>query len=375
MPTGAISKECWTVLKSGYCHSDRTEADSRVNVNDLVEQLHSVTVLGAGSWGTALAVTMAHTGHDVTLWVRNPDFAKLIDRERRNRKYLPNITFPNAVRVTSSLETAATSARVWVFATPTQAMRSVAEGVAAFVSSETLAVSVSKGIENHSLLTTTGILSEALPELRQGATGVLYGPSHAEEVAVGVPTAVVAASADEGIAKTIQSVFSAPTLRVYINLDVVGVQIAGSVKNIMAIAAGISDGVGYGDNTKAGIVTRGIAEISRLGLAMGANETTFAGLAGIGDLVVTCMSKHSRNRYLGEQIGKGRSLAEIESDMQMIAEGVRTTQSVRELASTLSVEMPITEAVYKILFEDLKPEEAVYELMTRSTKFERSRIE
>jgi glycerol-3-phosphate dehydrogenase (NAD(P)+) len=339
-------------------------------VNESLDQLHSVTVLGAGSWGTALAVTMAHTGHDVTLWARNPDFARLIDRERRNRRYLPNITFPNAVRVTSSLEEAAVGSRVWVFATPTQAMRGVAEKVARFATRETIAVSVSKGIENGTLLTTTGILSEVLVGLNEGSTGVLYGPSHAEEVAIGVPTAVVAASTSEPVARTIQSVFSAPTLRVYINLDVVGVEIAGSVKNIMAIAAGISDGVGHGDNTKAGIVTRGIAEISRLGLAMGAQDSTFAGLAGIGDLVVTCMSKHSRNRYLGEQIGKGRSLAEIEADMQMVAEGVRTTQSVMELANRLSVEMPITEAVHKILFDNMKPEEAVYELMTRSAKFE-----
>ena len=186
-----------------------------------------------------------------------------------------------------------------------------------------------------------------------------------------MPTAVVASSPREDIATTIQTVFIAPTLRVYVNLDLIGVEIAGSVKNIMAIAAGISDGVGHGDNTKAGIVTRGIAEISRLGLALGAKESTFAGLAGIGDLVVTCMSKHSRNRYLGEQIGKGRSLAEIESEMQMIAEGVRTTKSVMELASRVDVEMPITESVYKILFEDMRPEEAVNELMTRSAKFER----
>ncbi len=341
-------------------------------MNDSVEQLHSVTVFGAGSWGSALAVSMAHTGHDVTLWARDPDFARLIDRERRNRRYLPNVTFPSAVRVTSSLEVASGSSAVWIFATPTQVMRSVAERVASFVGPDTIAVSVSKGIENQTLLTTTGILEEVLPRLSEGSTGVLYGPSHAEEVAVGVPTAVVAASASEEVAKTIQSVCCSPNLRVYINLDVVGVQIAGSVKNIMAIAAGISDGVGYGDNTKAGIVTRGIAEITRLGLAMGAKESTFAGLAGIGDLVVTCMSKHSRNRYLGEQIGKGRSLADVESSMEMIAEGVRTTQSVMELASRLSVEMPITEAVFKILFEDMKPEEAVYKLMTRSTKFESS---
>jgi glycerol-3-phosphate dehydrogenase (NAD(P)+) len=339
-------------------------------VTETTDELHSVTVFGAGSWGTALAVTMAHTGHDVTLWARDPEFARLLERERRNRKYLPNTTFPNAIEVTSSLEQASLSSRFWIFATPAQAMRKVAERVADFASGETIAVSVAKGIENGSLLTTTGVLEQTLINLREGATGVLYGPSHAEEVAIGIPTAVVAASVREDTARLMQSVFSAPTLRVYVNLDVIGVEIAGSVKNIMAIAAGISDGVGYGDNTKAGIVTRGIAEISRLGTAMGAEESTFAGLAGIGDLVVTCMSAHSRNRYLGEQIGKGRPLADIESEMEMVAEGVSTTRSVMELSSRLTVEMPITEAVYKILFENKKPEEAVYELMTRSAKFE-----
>ena len=339
-------------------------------MSDTGDRFHRVTVLGAGSWGTALSVSMAHTGHDVVLWARNTDFARMIERERRNRKYLPNITFPNSVRVTSSLEDAANHGSIWVFATPAQAMRAVAEKVAPLVTSDTVAISVSKGIENGTLLTTTGVLNQVLEGLEDDATGVLYGPSHAEEVAIGVPTAVVAASAREDVAYTIQSVFNAPNLRVYRNLDVIGVETAGSVKNVIAIAAGISDGVGYGDNTKAGIVTRGIAEMARLGLAMGAKETTFAGLAGIGDLVVTCMSKHSRNRYLGEQIGRGRSLEEVESRMEMVAEGVRTTQSATDLADRHSVEMPITEAVYKILFDKMKPEEAVYELMTRTAKDE-----
>lgn len=249
-------------------------------------------------------------------------------------------------------------------------MRSVAEQVAACSEKARVAVSVSKGIENGTLRTTTEILSEVLTDLPKHAVGVLYGPSHAEEVAIGIPTAVVAAAHEEETARAIQRVFFSHTLRVYVNLDLVGVEIAGSVKNVMAIAAGISDGVGYGDNTKAAIVTRGIAEITRLGVAMGAQETTFAGLAGIGDLVVTCMSKHSRNRFLGEEIGRGRSLADIESHMSMIAEGVRTTESVMALAEQYGVEMPITEAVHKILFEGIQPEEAVYELMTRSAKHE-----
>ncbi|MGA7305537.1 MAG: NAD(P)H-dependent glycerol-3-phosphate dehydrogenase, partial [Rhodothermales bacterium] len=301
---------------------------------------------------------------------RNPDFAHILERERRNRRYLPGTTFPNSIRVTSSLPDAVRDASVWVFATPTQAMRSVAEQVAACSAKASVAVSVAKGIENRTLRTTTQILSEVLTDLPREAVGVLYGPSHAEEVAVGVPTAVVASAKEEDVARIIQRVFFSQTLRVYVNLDLIGVEIAGSVKNVMAIAAGISDGVGYGDNTKAAIVTRGIAEITRLGMAIGAQESTFAGLAGIGDLVVTCMSKHSRNRFLGEEIGRGRNLSDIESHMNMVAEGVRTTESVMALAMKYGVEMPITEAVHKILFEGKQPEEAVYDLMTRSAKHE-----
>jgi glycerol-3-phosphate dehydrogenase (NAD(P)+) len=338
--------------------------------NGKTEPLGRVAILGAGSWGTALAVSVAHTGHEVTLWARNPDFAHILERERRNRRYLPGTTFPNSIRVTSSLPDAVRDASVWVFATPTQAMRSVAEQVAACSAKASVAVSVAKGIENRTLRTTTQILSEVLTDLPREAVGVLYGPSHAEEVAVGVPTAVVASAKEEDVARIIQRVFFSQTLRVYVNLDLIGVEIAGSVKNVMAIAAGISDGVGYGDNTKAAIVTRGIAEITRLGMAIGAQESTFAGLAGIGDLVVTCMSKHSRNRFLGEEIGRGRNLSDIESHMNMVAEGVRTTESVMALAMKYGVEMPITEAVHKILFEGKQPEEAVYDLMTRSAKHE-----
>lgn len=338
--------------------------------NGIKEPLGRIAILGAGSWGTALAVSVAHSGHQVTLWARNPDIAHTLQRERRNRRYLPNATFPNSILVTSSLDDAVRDATIWVFATPTQAMRSVAEQVAACSQKATLAVSVSKGIENRTLKRTTEIMSEVLTDLPHGAVGVLYGPSHAEEVAIGVPTAVVAAAEEETYARLIQRVFFSQNLRVYVNLDLVGVEIAGSVKNVMAIAAGISDGVGYGDNTKAAIVTRGIAEMTRLGVAIGAQESTFAGLAGIGDLVVTCMSKHSRNRFLGEQIGKGRSLSDIESHMNMVAEGVRTTESVMALAGRHGVEMPITEAVHEILFEGKQPEEAVYELMTRTAKHE-----
>jgi glycerol-3-phosphate dehydrogenase (NAD(P)+) len=214
------------------------------------------------------------------------------------------------------------------------------------------------------------VLNDVLTGVPSSHIGVLYGPSHAEEVAEGKPTTIVAAAPSMDVAERIQSVFMTDRLRVYVNTDVVGVEIGGSVKNVLAIAAGICDGVGYGDNAKAAIITRGIAEIRRLGLAMGARASTFAGLAGIGDLVVTCTSAHSRNRFLGEQIGKGKTLEEIESTMSMVAEGVRTTESVRDLARHHRIEMPITEAVYAILFDHKNPDEAVNELMTRSAKRE-----
>lgn len=313
---------------------------------------------------------MAETGHNVTLWARDPEFATRLQKERRNHRYLPKARFPESLQITASIDEAASASSFWVFATPTHAMRAVANGIASMGTADHIAVSVSKGIENDTLLRTSQILGEVLTTVPSEAIGVLYGPSHAEEVSIGIPTTVVASSHKEETARAIQTVFMSPTLRVYVNLDLIGVEIAGSVKNIMAVAAGISDGLGHGDNTKAAIVTRGIAEIMRLGLALGAKQSTFAGLAGIGDLVVTCMSKYSRNRYLGEQIGAGRTLAEVEAEMQMVAEGVRTTKSVFKLASKLRVEMPITESVYKILFEGKRPEEAGYDLMTRSAKFE-----
>jgi glycerol-3-phosphate dehydrogenase (NAD(P)+) len=209
-----------------------------------------------------------------------------------------------------------------------------------------------------------------LPEVPEGRIGVLYGPSHAEEVAEGRPTTVVAAAPDEPVAERIQDAFMTSGLRVYVNTDVIGVEIGGSAKNVLAIAAGISDGVGYGDNAKAALITRGLAEIRRLGLAMGARPRTFAGLAGIGDLVVTCMSEHSRNRHLGEQIGRGKTLDEVLDEMDMVAEGVRTTQSIHELAQRYDIEMPITEAVHSVLFEGERPRDMVRTLMTRSAKRE-----
>lgn len=332
--------------------------------------MKQIAVLGAGSWGTALAISLAGSGHPVTLWARRPEAAEAMCRERHNPTYLPGADIPEAVAITSDLEAAAQGREIWVFATPSQAVRETAGRIAHLASEHVIAVSVAKGIENGTLQTMSQVLHEVLSAVPQAHIGVLYGPSHAEEVVEGKPTTVVAAAYSGDVAHVIQETFMSSRLRVYRNYDVIGVEIAGSVKNVMAIAAGLSDGLGYGDNTKAAIVTRGLAEMKRLGLAMGAESSTFAGLAGIGDLVVTAMSRFSRNRYLGEQIGRGKSLAQVESEMTMVAEGVRTTQSVYELARKYHIEMPITEAVHAILFEGKQPQIAVDELMTRAAKRE-----
>lgn len=329
-----------------------------------------VAVIGAGSWGTALTIGLVQNGHDVTLWTRRPEVAAFIKKERSNPTYLPEAVIPESVVVTSNLEEAVQNRETWVFAVPSQAIRSVAGPIVSLADEELIVVSVAKGIEKKTLLTTTQVLREVLTPVPAAHIGVLYGPSHAEEVAEGIPTTVVAAAYSSDVAHRIQDCFNSSRFRVYLNYDLIGVEIAGSVKNIMAIAAGIGDGLGYGDNTKAAIITRGLAEIKRLGLAMGAASTTFEGLAGIGDLVVTSMSRFSRNRYLGEQIGKGRSLEAVQREMTMIAEGVSTTESVYALSQRYHIEMPITEAVYSILFENKKPQVAVDELMTRTTKRE-----
>jgi glycerol-3-phosphate dehydrogenase (NAD(P)+) len=329
-----------------------------------------IAVIGAGSWGTALAISLASSGHKVSLWARRPDAAARMAEFRHNPTYLPDAVIPVGVRITSDLLDAITDATVWVFAVPSHALREVATRLKSYVHPDLIVVSVAKGIENATLMTSTQVLADVLTDLPESQIGVLYGPSHAEEVAADVPTAVVAAANSILVAEEIQDIFMTKRLRVYVNADVRGVEIAGSVKNVMAVAAGLEEGVGYGDNAKAALITRGIAEIRRLGLALGADPSTFSGLAGIGDLVVTCMSRHSRNRYLGEQVGRGRSLAEVEEEMDMVAEGVRTTKSVYELAKKLDIDMPITEAVYQILFEGKKPAEAVDDLMNRAAKRE-----
>jgi glycerol-3-phosphate dehydrogenase (NAD(P)+) len=329
-----------------------------------------IAVLGAGSWGTALAYSLvAHGGHsDVVLWARRPEAAEAIRITRRNELYLPQIELPTSIHVTADLTAALQDAWLWVFAVPSQSVRAVAERAANLGNRSQIVVSVAKGIEKGSLQTTTGVLREALPAIPSACVGVLYGPSHAEEVAAGLPTSVVVAFPDHDVAGEVRDAFMTSALRVYINDDVIGVEVAGSVKNVMALAAGMGDGLGLGDNAKAALVTRGLSEMARLGIVMGADPITFSGLAGLGDLVVTCFSRHSRNRLFGEKIGRGRTLQEAQAEMTMIAEGVETTISTRELARRHQVEMPITEAVYRILFEGLSVRDAVGELMAREPK-------
>ena len=330
----------------------------------------SITLFGAGSWGTALAVHLAAAGRDVTLWARRNEAVEQMRSTQHNPTYLSDIEIPPSVHVTSDLEAAAGASSLWAVAVPSQNLRSVATRIAPLTRPGTTVVSLAKGIENDTLQTMSQVLADELTGMEAQQIGVLYGPSHAEEVAQSQPTTLVAAAPTEPRAEWVQHAFMTERLRVYVNTDVVGVEIGGSAKNVLAIAAGMGDGVGYGDNAKAALVTRGLAEIRRLGIAMGAKPQTFAGLAGIGDLLVTCMSPHSRNRGLGEKIGKGKALEEIESEMDMVAEGVRTTQSVKELARHHDIEMPITEAVHRVLFEDQRPEDMVDELMTRSAKRE-----
>lgn len=329
-----------------------------------------VSVLGAGGWGTTLAILLHFNGHSVTLWEYKKSYAKDLVKKRENKIYLPGIKIPEEIKITSDLSESVKDKNLIVLAVPSQFLRKVVEKINYPDIKETILVSVSKGIEKDTLLTMSQMIKDVHHKLHLEQIGVLSGPSHAEEVARRVPTAVVAASVDKQTSRTIQAVFMNSFFRVYSSTDILGVELGGAFKNVIAIGAGIIDGAGFGDNTKAAIMTRGVAEISRLGLVLGARPETFAGLSGMGDLIVTCMSKHSRNRYVGEQLGRGRKLKEILKSMNMVAEGVETTKSVTQLAGKYKVETPIANEVYKILFEDKDPIMATTDLMNRDMKFE-----
>jgi glycerol-3-phosphate dehydrogenase (NAD(P)+) len=322
-----------------------------------------VLVLGPGSWGTALAVMLSRAGRETTLWGRADEIAQL-ERDRENRRFLPGVALPGSLRLVSDLPDP--TGLDLVFAVPTGAQREVARAVAA-VGSPRRALSVAKGWEPETLKRMSEVLRE---ELGDGpAIGYLAGPSHAEEVARGIPTTVTVSADSEEIARSLQELMHAPpTFRVYTNPDMLGVETAAALKNVIAIAAGICDGLGFGDNTKGALLTRGLAEISRLGVALGARTDTFFGLAGIGDLVTTAMSGHSRNRKVGELVGRGMSVEEAARETGMVAEGVKTTRSALAIAREHGVELPITEQVAAVLFEGKDPREALGELMERDAK-------
>ena len=329
-----------------------------------------IAVLGAGSWGTTLAILLSSNEHDVVLWSFLEEDVRTMREHRENKQFLPGITIPPQVHVTSALSEAVRGAGMIIAAIPSQFLRSVAQNLVSHDFTGAIIANVAKGVEVGSLMTMSEVLCDVWPAVRLDQIVTVSGPSFAEEVARRLPTTVVAASVNLAAAKMVQEAFMTPYFRVYYSSDLRGVELAGSVKNVIAVAAGIADGAGFGDNTKAAIMTRATAELSRLGVALGAQLRTFAGLAGIGDLIVTCMSKHSRNRYVGEQIGKGRKLEEILKEMVMVAEGVATTRSVHSLAAKHGVEMPICNEVYQILFEGKDPIRATYDLMTRDPKHE-----
>ncbi|OGU69090.1 MAG: glycerol-3-phosphate dehydrogenase [Ignavibacteria bacterium RBG_16_36_9] len=329
-----------------------------------------ISVLGAGGWGTTLAILLHYNGHNVTLWEYKKGYARQLIKKRINTDYLPGIKIPKEILITSDIEESSDDKNLIVLAVPSQFLRNVVKEINYHRIEDAILVSVSKGIENKSLMTMSQMLVDVFPHINENQIGVISGPSHAEEVSQMVPTAVVAASIDIETSKAIQAAFMTSYFRVYASTDILGVELGGAFKNIIAIGAGIIDGAGFGDNTKAAIMTRGVAEISRLGLAMGARPETFAGLSGMGDLIVTCMSRHSRNRYVGEQIGKGKKLKEVLKSMEQVAEGVETTRSAKQLAAKIEIETPITNEVYKILFEDKDPVKATTDLMTRDMKTE-----
>lgn len=329
-----------------------------------------IAVLGAGGWGTTLAILLHYNGHSVTLWEYQKSYARELNKKRINIDYLPGIKIPKEINITYDLDESSTDKNLIVLAVPSQFLRKIIKKINFNSVRDTVFVSVSKGIEKDTLMTMSQMLLDVHPSLSEAQIGVISGPSHAEEVSRRIPTAVVSASVDLETSKTIQAAFMTSYFRVYSSTDILGVELGGAFKNVIAIGAGIIDGAGFGDNTKAAIMTRGVAEISRLGLSMGARPETFAGLSGMGDLIVTCMSKHSRNRYVGEQIGKGKKLKEVLKSMGQVAEGVDTTRSAKELADKSSVETPITNEVYKILYQDKDPIKATTDLMTRDMKTE-----
>lgn len=328
-----------------------------------------VGILGAGSWGTALALLLYKNGHDVTMWSIDKSEVEMLQKEREHKKKLPGVKLPEEMTITNQLEEGMNEKDFLVLAVPSIYTRSTAKSMKPYIRPGQIIVNVAKGIEEGTLKTLSEQIEEELPE---ADVAVLSGPSHAEEVGRGLPTTCVVGAKTKETAVYLQKAFMSDVFRVYISPDILGIEIGGSLKNVIALAAGIADGLGYGDNTKAALITRGIAEITRLGVKMGGKAESFSGLTGIGDLIVTCASVHSRNRKAGYLMGQGKTMQEAMEEVQMVVEGVYSTKAAVELAKKYDVSMPIIEQVNRILFENKKPADAVRELMLREGKAELS---
>lgn len=326
-----------------------------------------IGMLGAGSWGTALTYELSSKGHQVVVWSISEDEVRLLNEQHEQTVKLPGVKLPAEVHATTDLQKAIDGMDLLVLAVPSPFTRSTARSMRPYVAEGQLIVSVAKGIEEDSLMTLTQIIEEEIPQCR---TAVLCGPTHAEEVGKGLPTAIVAGAVRREDARYVQDIFMSEVFRVYTSPDVLGMQVGAALKNVVALAAGIADGLGYGDNTKAALITRGIAEIARLGLAMGGRLESFTGLTGIGDLIVTCASMHSRNRRAGILIGQGKSPKEAMQEVQQVVEGVYSARAAHQLAARYGVETPIIDQVCQILEEGKNPAEAVRELMLRDRKIE-----
>ncbi|MEJ2519064.1 MAG: NAD(P)-dependent glycerol-3-phosphate dehydrogenase [Desulfuromonadales bacterium] len=325
-----------------------------------------IGVIGAGSWGTTLANLLAKKGHAVTLWVYEADLAERINATRVNDLYLEGFSLAPNLTVTPNLAAAATGRQLLLLVSPSQVMRRVLADLRPHLDNNCLLVSAAKGIENETLLTMSEVITDVLGGNAAQRSAFLSGPSFAREVAAEQPTAVAVAATVADVARQAQAVFSTDYFRVYTNRDVIGVEIGGALKNVIALAAGVGDGLGFNHNARAALITRGLVEIARLGIAKGASEATFSGLAGMGDLVLTCTGDLSRNRSVGIELGRGRKRDDILNRMHMVAEGVKTTESAYQLAQKLGVDMPITEQMYQILYEDKDPKRAVVDLMQRA---------
>lgn len=332
-----------------------------------------ITVFGAGGWGTALAATLAQRHTEVWLYARNIDLVSSLRQTRCNQRYLPEVFLPDSVQILADAAVAIKDAAILILATPSHGVRLAARQIAPLLPHGCKLISVAKGLETDSCLRMSEVLLQEIPALT-GRLAVLSGPNHAEEVGRKIPSAAVVASKDRELAEQVQDALMTDYFRIYTNHDVAGVELAGALKNIIALAAGVADGLGFGDNTRAALMTRGLTEMARLGAACGAETATFSGLAGLGDLIATCTSPHSRNRRAGLAIAAGRTISEIQAESGMVIEGVRATDAAWKLAQAKGVAMPITATLYQVLYENLSPHAAVMELMTRGRKHEREEV-